>query len=191
MHVIAAKAVAFKEALQPEFKTYIEQVVKNAKAMGDTLMERGYNLVSGGTDTHLILLDLRDKEYTGKDAEEALGKTDITVNKNTIPFDTQSPFVTSGIRVGTPAITTRGFGLAEMTLLAGWILLVLLFYGCSAAASTTLPSCTASSIYLLATRKNSLYCLYLRLSIIAQRFVGVRKQLMVAHSSRSAIAMPT
>ncbi len=113
MHVIAAKAVSFSEALKPEFKAYGQQIVKNAKAMADALIERGYDLVSGGTDNHLVLVDLRSKGITGKDAEAALGEAGITVNKNMVPFDDQSPFVTSGIRIGTPAMTTRGFGEEE------------------------------------------------------------------------------
>ena len=121
MHVIAAKAVAFKEALQPEFKAYQQQVIDNARAMAATLMERGYRIVSGGTDNHLFLLDLIDKNITGKDADAALGRANITVNKNSVPNDPRSPFVTSGIRMGTPAITTRGFGEAECRTLAGWI----------------------------------------------------------------------
>ncbi|NGP52937.1 serine hydroxymethyltransferase [Thioalkalivibrio sp. XN8] len=121
MHVIAAKAVAFKEALQPEFKTYQQQVVTNARAMAATLIERGYRIVSGGTDNHLFLVDLIDKDITGKDADAALGRANITVNKNTVPNDPRSPFVTSGLRMGTPAITTRGFGEAECRTLAGWI----------------------------------------------------------------------
>ena len=108
MHVIAAKAVAFGEALKPEFKAYAKQIVANARALGEALMERGFDLVSGGTDTHLMLLDLRKQKLTGKEVEEALGKAGITVNKNTVPGDPQSPFVTSGIRLGTPALTTRG-----------------------------------------------------------------------------------
>jgi glycine hydroxymethyltransferase len=121
MHVIAAKAVAFKEALQPEFKTYQQQVVANARAMTATLMERGYRIVSGGTDNHLYLVDLIDKGITGKDADAALGRANITVNKNAVPNDPRSPFVTSGLRMGTPAITTRGFAEAECRTLAGWI----------------------------------------------------------------------
>mgnify|MGYP006283612361 CR=1 FL=1 len=121
MHVIAAKAVAFKEALQPEFKIYQQQVVDNARVMAATLMERGYRIVSGGTDNHLFLVDLIDKDITGKDADAALGRANITVNKNTVPNDPRSPFVTSGLRMGTPAITTRGFGEAECRTLAGWI----------------------------------------------------------------------
>lgn len=118
MHVIAAKAVAFGEALQPDFVTYQQQVIKNAKAMGRVLSELGYELVSGGTDNHLLLIDLRNKGVTGKDAENILGRAEITVNKNMVPFDTQSPFVTSGIRVGAPAMTTRGMKEAEFEYLA-------------------------------------------------------------------------
>lgn len=121
MHVIAAKAVAFKEALEPEYKTYQQQVVKNAKAMANTLIERGYNIVSGGTDNHLFLVDLINKGLTGKAADAALGQAHITVNMNAVPNDPQSPFVTSGIRIGTPAITTRGFMEAESIDLANWI----------------------------------------------------------------------
>lgn len=113
MHVIAAKAVAFGEALRPEFQSYARQVIENARAMAESFVERGYNLVSGGTDNHLLLIDLRNKGITGKDAEAALQAADITVNKNMVPFDDQSPFVTSGIRLGTPAMTTRGFGPEE------------------------------------------------------------------------------
>jgi glycine hydroxymethyltransferase len=121
MHVIAAKAVAFKEALQPEFKAYQQQVVTNARAMAATLIERGYRIVSGGTDNHLFLVDLIDKNITGKDADAALGRANITVNKNAVPNDPRSPFVTSGLRMGTPAVTTRGFGVDECRILAGWI----------------------------------------------------------------------
>ncbi|WP_018231498.1 serine hydroxymethyltransferase [Thioalkalivibrio thiocyanodenitrificans] len=121
MHVIAAKAVAFKEALEPEFKTYQQQVVANARTMAATMMDRGYKIVSGGTDNHLFLVDLIDKGLTGKAADAALGAANITVNKNAVPNDPQSPFVTSGIRIGTPAITTRGFGEQESRDLAGWI----------------------------------------------------------------------
>jgi len=121
MHVIAGKAVAFKEALLPEFKTYQVQVVKNARAMAGALQERGYNIVSGGTDNHLFLVDLIDKGLTGKEADAALGAANITVNKNSVPNDPQSPFVTSGIRIGTPAMTTRGFVEADSIELAGWI----------------------------------------------------------------------
>ncbi len=121
MHVIAAKAVAFKEALQPEFKTYQTQVIANARAMVVVMLERGYKVVSNGTDNHLFLLDLIDKDITGKAADAALGQANITVNKNTVPNDPRSPFVTSGLRIGTPAITTRGFGIAEVRQVAGWI----------------------------------------------------------------------
>jgi len=121
MHVIAAKAVAFKEALKPEFKIYQQRVVANAKAMVSVLQERGYKIVSGGTDNHLFLLDLIDKNITGKEADAALGEAFITVNKNTVPNEPRSPFVTSGLRIGTPAVTTRGFGIEEVTILAGWI----------------------------------------------------------------------
>lgn len=121
MHVIAAKAVAFKEALEPEFTTYQQQVAKNAKVMAETLISRGYKIVSGGTDNHLMLVDLIDKGITGKAADAALGAANITVNKNSVPNDPQSPFVTSGIRIGTPAITTRGFKEAEVVQLTHWI----------------------------------------------------------------------
>jgi glycine hydroxymethyltransferase len=121
MHVIAAKAVAFLEALQPEFTVYQKQVLANSRAMAKALMERGYQIVSGGTDNHLFLLDLIDKNITGKDADAALGRANITVNKNAVPNDPRSPFVTSGLRIGSPAVTTRGFGEAEVTQLAGWI----------------------------------------------------------------------
>jgi glycine hydroxymethyltransferase len=121
MHVIAAKAVAFKEALEPEFKTYQQQVVKNAKAMAKTFIERGYKIVSGGTENHLMLIDMIGRDTTGKDAEAALGKAHITVNKNAVPNDPRSPFVTSGLRVGTPAITTRGYGEADTVELTNWI----------------------------------------------------------------------
>jgi len=121
MHVIAAKAVGFLEALQPEFKEYQRQVVANARAMASALMARGYKIVSGGTDNHLFLVDLIGREYTGKDADAALGRAHITVNKNAVPNDPRSPFVTSGLRIGTPAVTTRGFREAEVTQLAGWM----------------------------------------------------------------------
>ncbi len=113
MHVIAAKAVAFGEALEPSFVEYAERIIENARAMADAFTERGYNLVSGGTDNHLMLIDLRNKGITGKQAEDALGRAEITVNKNMVPFDDKSPFVTSGIRIGTPAMTTRGLGREE------------------------------------------------------------------------------
>ena len=124
-HAIAGKAVAFNEALRPEFKTYIEQVVKNAKALAQAVTEQGFDLVTGGTDNHLILLDLSNREITGKDAEIALDHAGITVNKNTVPGEKRSPFVTSGVRIGTPALTTRGMKEAEMKLIAGWIAEVL------------------------------------------------------------------
>jgi len=121
MHVIAAKAVAFKEALEPSFKDYQAQVVKNAKAMAKTLIERGYKVVSGGTENHLMLVDLIGRDVTGKDAEAALGKAHITVNKNAVPNDPRSPFVTSGLRVGTPAVTTRGYKESDVVELTNWI----------------------------------------------------------------------
>ncbi|EFN8168045.1 serine hydroxymethyltransferase [Escherichia coli] len=121
MHVIAGKAVALKEAMEPEFKTYQQQVAKNAKVMVEVFLERGYKVVSGGTDNHLFLVDLVDKNLTGKEADAALGRANITVNKNSVPNDPKSPFVTSGIRVGTPAITRRGFKEAEAKELAGWM----------------------------------------------------------------------
>ncbi len=121
MHVIAAKAVAFKEALEPEFKAYQAQVVKNAQAMAKVIIERGYKIVSGGTQNHLMLVDMIGKGVTGKAAEEALGKAHITVNKNAVPNDPQKPFVTSGLRIGTPAVTTRGYGEQDCIDLANWI----------------------------------------------------------------------
>jgi glycine hydroxymethyltransferase len=121
MHVIAAKAVAFLEALQPDFKDYQAQVVKNAQAMAGTLLGRGYKIVSGGTENHLMLIDLIGREVTGKDAEAALGAAHITVNKNAVPNDPRSPFITSGLRIGTPAVTTRGYMEADCIELAGWI----------------------------------------------------------------------
>jgi len=121
MHVIAAKAVCFKEALTEEFKEYQKQVVKNAKKLAEVLKERGYRLVSGGTDTHLFLIDLTNKNITGKEAEEALAKAGITVNKNTIPFETKPPFIASGIRIGTPAVTTRGMKEREMEIIGEYI----------------------------------------------------------------------
>ncbi|CAN5901236.1 serine hydroxymethyltransferase [soil metagenome] len=121
MHVIAAKAVAFGEALQPGFHDYSARVIENARALAEGLLERGFNLVSGGTDNHLLLVDLRNRDITGKDAEKVLDRCGITVNKNTVPGETQSPFVTSGIRIGTPALTTRGFGPEEMRGIAGFI----------------------------------------------------------------------
>ncbi len=125
MHVIAAKAVAFKEALEPEFKNYQEQIIKNAKALAESLMGKGFRIVSGGTDNHLFLMDVKTKGLTGKKAEELLNDIGITVNKNTIPYDTESPFVTSGIRIGTPAMTTRGMKEEEMREIAEIISLAL------------------------------------------------------------------
>ncbi|MFQ5904132.1 MAG: serine hydroxymethyltransferase [Candidatus Binatia bacterium] len=121
MHVIAAKAVALKEALSPEFNLYQQQIVKNAKALASALMEEGFRLISGGTDNHLMLVDLRQSELTGKVAQEALDKARITVNKNTVPFETRSPFVTSGVRIGTPAVTARGMKEKEMATIAEFI----------------------------------------------------------------------
>jgi len=121
MHVIAAKAVAFKEALEPGFKAYQQQVLDNASAMAAELMRRGYRIVSGGTDNHLFLLDLSDKPINGKEADAALGHANITVNKNAVPNDPRPPMVTSGIRIGTPASTTRGFRVPEVVQVAGWI----------------------------------------------------------------------
>ncbi|MEE8252093.1 MAG: serine hydroxymethyltransferase [Gemmatimonadales bacterium] len=120
-HVIAAKAVALHEAMQPEFKKYASRVVENAQSLGQVLVDHGYRLVSGGTDSHLLLVDLRDKEYTGKEADEALGKAAIHVNKNTVPGEMRSPFVTSGIRIGTSALTSRGMGRAEMRTIGDMI----------------------------------------------------------------------
>ena len=121
MHVIAAKAVAFAEAMQPEFKRYQQQVLINAKTMASVLKSRGYCIVSGGTENHLLLVDLTDKNITGKEADAALSSANITVNKNAVPNDTRSPFVTSGLRLGTPAVTTRGFKEGEITTISGWI----------------------------------------------------------------------
>ncbi|HEK2772710.1 TPA: serine hydroxymethyltransferase, partial [Pseudomonas aeruginosa] len=121
MHVIAAKAVCFKEALEPGFKDYQAQVIRNAKAMAEVFIGRGYDVVSGGTDNHLMLISLVRQGLTGKEADAALGRVGITVNKNAVPNDPQSPFVTSGIRIGTPAITTRGLQEAQSRELAGWI----------------------------------------------------------------------
>ncbi|MBR5882854.1 MAG: serine hydroxymethyltransferase, partial [Mailhella sp.] len=125
MHVIAAKAVAFGEALRPEFKDYQAQVVKNAKVLAQCLVDAGYDLVSGGTDNHLMLLDLSKRDITGKDAEHALDLAGITANKNTVPFETRSPFVTSGVRIGTAALTTRGMKEDDMLKVGGWIVDVL------------------------------------------------------------------
>jgi glycine hydroxymethyltransferase len=120
MHVIAAKAVAFKEALAPEFKAYQKQIIVNAELFANGLINKGFKIVSGGTDNHLFLVDLRDQSYTGKDAENALGRAHITLNKNAVPNDPRSPFLTSGIRIGTPAVTTRGFKEPEITALIAW-----------------------------------------------------------------------
>jgi glycine hydroxymethyltransferase len=121
MHVIASKAVAFGEALKPEFRAYAKQIIENAQAMSEELTRLGYNMVSGGTDTHLILLDLSKQGWTGKASEKALEKAGITVNKNMVPFDPQKPMVTSGVRIGTPAVTTRGMKQAEMKIIVGLI----------------------------------------------------------------------
>ncbi len=129
MHVIAAKAVCFKEALEPEFRSYSKQVIHNAKEMCNVILSRGIDVVTGKTDNHIILMDLRSKEITGKDSEKALGLANITVNKNSVPNDPQSPFVTSGIRLGTPAITTRGFKEEEVSLITNWICDVILNIG--------------------------------------------------------------
>ncbi len=118
MHIIAAKAVAFGEALKPPFREYCGQIVRNAAQLAESFLELGYQLVSGGTDTHLILVDLSDRDLSGKAAENALEAAGLTVNKNMVPFDQRSPLVTSGIRIGTPAVTTRGMGAAEMRLIA-------------------------------------------------------------------------
>ena len=122
MHVIAAKAVAFGEALRPEYKVYQKQVLANAKTLGQSLLDEGFDLVSGGTDNHLLLIDLTNKDITGKDAQLALDKAGITTNKNTVPFETRSPFVTSGIRIGTPALTSRGMKEADMQQVAAWMI---------------------------------------------------------------------
>ena len=129
MHVIAAKAVCFKEALEPDFKLYMQQVIDNAKLMCKVIKDRGIDVVSGKTDNHIVLMDLRSKGLTGKDCEQALGQANITVNKNAVPDDPQSPFVTSGIRLGTPAVTTRGFGSDEVEILTNWICDIVLDLG--------------------------------------------------------------
>mgnify|MGYP001810068387 CR=1 FL=1 len=151
MHVIAAKAVAFKEALSPDFKKYQEQVIKNSKVLAETLKENGIKLVSGGTDNHLVLIDLSGTEITGKDAEIALGMAEITVNKNTVPFETRSPFITSGIRIGTPAVTTRGMKEKEMVLIATLISKVIHNIGdnniISEVKSKVRELCDASPLY--------------------------------------------
>ena len=121
MHVVAAKALCFKEALDPEFKRYIKQVMTNAKVMAKTIMSNGIDVVSGGTENHIVLVDLRNKNITGKDLEKLLGTINITVNKNAVPNDPASPFVTSGIRIGSPAVTTRGFKEKEIEMISSWI----------------------------------------------------------------------
>jgi glycine hydroxymethyltransferase len=151
MHAIAGKAVAFKEALDPGFKLYQQQVIDNARAMAAVIMERGYKIVSGGTDNHLFLVDLIGKDYTGKDAEESLARSNITVNKNTVPGEPRSPFVTSGLRMGTPAVTTRGFSLADCQELAEIICDVLDHVGDGAAETrameATLALCQKHPVY--------------------------------------------
>jgi len=151
MHVIAAKAVAFKEALEPEFKLYQQQVIDNARAMAAVVMSRGYRIVSGGTDNHLFLVDLIGLDFTGKDAEESLGRANITVNKNTVPGEPRSPFVTSGLRLGTPAITPRGFSVADCEELAHLICDVLDQVGDSAverkAGAAALALCRKHPVY--------------------------------------------
>ncbi|RKY58204.1 MAG: serine hydroxymethyltransferase, partial [Candidatus Neomarinimicrobiota bacterium] len=121
MHIIAAKAVAFGEALKPEFRIYAQQIINNAKTLAEELVRRDYNLISGGTDNHLMLIDLTNKNISGKKAENILEEAGITTNKNMVPFDTKSPFITSGIRIGTAAMTTRGMKEAEMRIIAGLI----------------------------------------------------------------------
>ena len=137
MHVIAAKAVCFKEALEPDFKIYTQQVIDNAKLMCKVIQDRGIDVVTGKTDNHIVLMDLRNKGLTGKDCEQALGHANITVNKNAVPNDPQSPFVTSGIRLGTPAITTRGFGSDEVEILTNWICDVVLDHNNADKINTT------------------------------------------------------
>ena len=137
MHVIAAKAVCFKEALEPDFKVYTQQVIDNAKLMCKVIQDRGIDVVTGKTDNHIVLMDLRNKGLTGKDCEHALGHANITVNKNAVPNDPQSPFVTSGIRLGTPAITTRGFGGDEVEILTNWICDVVLDHNNADKINTT------------------------------------------------------
>ena len=129
MHVIAAKAICFKEALEPNFKIYMQQVIDNAKLMCKVIQDRGIDVVTGRTDNHIVLMDLRSKGLTGKDCEIALGQANITVNKNAVPDDPQSPFVTSGIRLGTPAVTTRGFRNDEVEQLTNWICDIVLDLG--------------------------------------------------------------
>jgi glycine hydroxymethyltransferase len=139
MHVIAAKAVALLEALQPEFKDYQRQVLSNSRAMAARLARKGYQIVSGGTDNHLFLMSLADRNITGKDADAALGKANITVNKNAVPNDPRPPMVTSGLRIGTPASTTRGFREAEIELVADWIAEILDEEGAEAAIRRVQP----------------------------------------------------
>jgi glycine hydroxymethyltransferase len=146
MHVIAAKAVAFGEALSPEFAQYQKRVVENARALAESLRGQGLRIVSGGTDNHLMLLDVGASGLTGKEVEAALDQVHITVNKNTIPFETRSPFVTSGVRVGTPAVTTRGLGLPEMKLIAGWIAQVCGALKAQPAEARALPATFAEKI---------------------------------------------
>ena len=157
MHIIAAKAVAFKEALRPEFKTYQRQVVTNARAMAAVLQQRGYKIVSGGTDNHLMLIDLSAKPYTGKDADAALSDAYITANKNSVPNDPRSPFVTSGLRIGTPAVTTRGFGVAECEQLAGWLCDVLDAQEAGGSAPTTVRYQVRNQVVELC-RRHPVYC---------------------------------
>jgi glycine hydroxymethyltransferase len=151
VHVIAAKAVAFAEAAAPEFREYARRVVANAQALAEAFLARGYHVVSGGTDTHLLLVDLRNRGWTGKAAEEALARAGITVNKNTVPFETRSPFVTSGIRMGTPSVTTRGMGVEEMRRIGAWIDEVLSSGGDEAVAARVRREveelCTAHPLY--------------------------------------------
>jgi glycine hydroxymethyltransferase len=156
MHVVAAKAVMFKEALLPDFKVYQEQIVKNAAALAAGLMKRGFKLTTGGTDNHLMLIDLRGTDVTGKAGEEALGKADITVNKNMIPYDPAPPMVSSGIRVGSPAVTTRGFKEAEMDIVGDLIARVLKQPGDDAVIAGV-----KSEVHAL-TRKHPLYADLLR-----------------------------
>ena len=147
MHVIAAKAVAFKEALQPEFEGYQKNTVTNARVLAARLSDYGFDLVSGGTDNHLLLVDLRNKNLTGKDVEQRLDTAGVTVNKNAVPFDTESPFVTSGIRIGTPAVTSRGFGQDEMNQIAGIINLVVTGGSTSKAQALAQQLCERFPLY--------------------------------------------
>ena len=151
MHVIAAKAVAFKEALEPDFKDYQRQVILNAQAMAEMFLSRGYDVISGGTDNHLFLVSFIEQGLTGKEVDAWLGAANITVNKNAVPNDPQSPFVTSGIRVGTPAVTTRGFGLDQVRDLAGWMCDIIDARGdtaaIDAAKAKVLDLCTRYPVY--------------------------------------------